>query len=364
MHKYPYIDVMRGVAVLMVVLVHVYNSFGAVWIPKEIGEFFIAGHYGVQLFFFASAFTIFNSYQSRYHKENTPNLNFFIRRFFRIAPLYYLAIIYYLYYNGLGPNYWSGGLPITTKGILMNISFTHGFSPTYMNSVVPGGWSIGLEMLFYAIVPALYLLLKNANRAVLFLSASLIIKILCDKLAYRYLAIANGFIFDQYLTFYLPYHLPVFVLGIIFYFYIVKGDKQVAWYSFALLAVLLIFDYIKHQIGVIANVKVGAIFFAVSVGLKYINHNNFLSKAIIYVGNISYSIYLCHFAVISFIVEYLHLPERFVAAHNYLWMLIWFIIVLIGSIALANTTTYFIEKPMQKLGNKLIRKSPHLPILK
>jgi peptidoglycan/LPS O-acetylase OafA/YrhL len=100
----------------------------------------------------------------RNENEKHPKFNFFIRRFFRIAPLYYIGILYYLWQDGFGSRYWlSDQELVTTANILSNIFFVHGFNPYWMNSVVPGGWSIAVEMLFYCIAPLLFVKIKNVS---------------------------------------------------------------------------------------------------------------------------------------------------------------------------------------------------------
>ncbi|WP_091134607.1 acyltransferase family protein [Flavobacterium anhuiense] len=90
-----YIDVIRGIAILMVVITHTAQQ-GLVKLPHLLSVFLSFGARGVQIFVIASAFTLFRSYKKRNKIEKSPVKNFFIRRFFRIAPIYYLGIIYYI----------------------------------------------------------------------------------------------------------------------------------------------------------------------------------------------------------------------------------------------------------------------------
>src|SRR5206468_2969412 len=145
---------------------YVYSNLSSV--NGHLMNLFIFGRYGVQLFFFASAFTIFYSYHNRFNKETNPDLKFIIRRFFRIAPLYYLAILFYYFVKNPDVLYWSGGRPVGLKLVVLNILFLHGFNVYANNSVVPGGWSIAVEMVFYCLVPLLYRIIKNLNTAVIF----------------------------------------------------------------------------------------------------------------------------------------------------------------------------------------------------
>ena len=159
-HKISYIDTLRGIAILMVVTVHHSQIFGS--LPRIVKVATSYGQMGVQLFFVASAFTLCTSFDLRRTEQN-PYSSFFIRRYFRIAPLYYLGLALYatfdIVFRYLGP---SGGESIYTPfNVFSNILFFHGFVPTAFNGVVPGGWSISTEMMFYLIFPALFVLLSK-----------------------------------------------------------------------------------------------------------------------------------------------------------------------------------------------------------
>jgi len=85
---YNYLDGLRGVAALLVLSVHllqIINLFN--------GKSFSFGAYGVQLFYILSALTLFLSSSQRFTSESKASLKFFIRRFFRIAPLFYIAVV-------------------------------------------------------------------------------------------------------------------------------------------------------------------------------------------------------------------------------------------------------------------------------
>src|SRR4051812_26086677 len=87
-NKLSYIDALRGIAVLFVISVHHGMVFRQLPLVQSISGF---GQMGVQLFFVASAYTLCLSASRRAE----PTKNFYLRRFFRIAPLYYFAIVLY-----------------------------------------------------------------------------------------------------------------------------------------------------------------------------------------------------------------------------------------------------------------------------
>jgi len=58
--------------------------------------------------------------------------------------MFWLAIPFFLLLTGKGAPAWE----VATTAL-----FVHGFHPQTINSVVPGGWSIAVEMTFYAVFP-------------------------------------------------------------------------------------------------------------------------------------------------------------------------------------------------------------------
>ena len=91
-NKLLYVDTMRGWAILMVIACHQALPFRHLFLPIQLLAAY--GQTGVFLFFVTSSFTLCNSAIERQNESN-PTRNFFIRRFFRIAPLYYLGILLY-----------------------------------------------------------------------------------------------------------------------------------------------------------------------------------------------------------------------------------------------------------------------------
>jgi peptidoglycan/LPS O-acetylase OafA/YrhL len=82
--KLLYIDTMRGWAILMVIACHQALYFGNLSPPVRLLASY--GQTGVFLFFVVSAFTLCKSTIQRTEESNATR-NFFIRRYFRIAPL-------------------------------------------------------------------------------------------------------------------------------------------------------------------------------------------------------------------------------------------------------------------------------------
>ena len=154
--RYAYIDAIRGYAILLVIAVHSSQYFND--LPDTVRTLADQGARGVQLFFVASAMTLGMSWQAR-HDGTVP---FYIRRFFRIAPMYYLSIPLFLWGRGFGPSIYAPD-GIGWRHVAMAATFTHGWMPDTITSVVPGSWSIADEMMFYAVFPLLMLGLNRVR---------------------------------------------------------------------------------------------------------------------------------------------------------------------------------------------------------
>ncbi len=223
--KLDYVDTLRALAILGVLLVHV-NQSGLIATPKIFSKIANEGARGVQLFYVASAFTIFLSLKNRAQKERHSVRNFFIRRFFRIAPMYYLGICYYLYQDGFGPRQWLGDeTHIASLNIASNFTFTHAFNPYWITSLVPGGWSIGVEMCFYAIVPFLFMRIKNTNQAFHFFIVTLLLRYALHIILIHLHPITDAWLWQAYLSLYFPSQLPIFALGILLYFVLIENKR-------------------------------------------------------------------------------------------------------------------------------------------
>ncbi len=220
---YEYIDALRGLAFLMVLLCHseIWASFGHTPLELLLDRFLSRGVYGVQLFFVISAFTLFQSMDVRSQRDVRPARAFFVRRFFRIAPLFWSAMVFYLVWYGLQPRDFAPG-GITASNVALNAAFLHGWHPATINSLVPGGWSIAVEMMFYLMLPSLYRWFRTPRRLVILLAMALFISWAISSknlagLIYPNWNRVNPGLVSVFGYYWLPSQFPVFVLGILLY---------------------------------------------------------------------------------------------------------------------------------------------------
>lgn len=355
MRKLGYIDALRGWAVIGILMVHT-GLYGRLDSYPLFYKIIMQGARGVQLFYVASAFTLFLSFQNRIGRESFPIKNFFIRRFFRIAPMYYLGIIYYIMQDGLGPRYWLGDAShISFANILSNVFFLHGFSSYWINSVVPGGWSIAIEMAFYIVLPFLFFRIKNRNDALLFFTISIIIKTLLYIVFSNFPLISDKRLWEEYLFMYFPSQLPVFALGILLYFYSIDISKEGHKCSGKLLLFIGLSLWFQLATGIDyifpEHILWSAAFYTVALALSRYTSLLLVNPIINYIGKLSFSMYLVHFAVLYWLL-YFDFTNYF--ADDIINYTVRFYIVVMVTVLISSITYKYIELPFQKLGKTII----------
>ena len=361
--KLDYIDSLRGLAILGVIMIH---TTALAHRPLFGNSIIDHGANGVQLFFVVSAFTLFLTGKSRFEKEQFAIKNFFIRRFFRIAPMFYLGIIYYLFQNGTGPRYWLGDAThISAFNIFSNFLFIHGFNPYWINSVVPGGWSIAVEMTFYLILPFLLYRLKSLKDGIWFLNFTLLLSIILNIVFRKYPFIQFNRLWGEYLFFYFPSQLPVFAVGIIMYF-LLYGKNQLNKNLAASLLFLVCIFFTRLVTGLDAilpfHIFLSIGFLLLGISLSQFKFKLIVNPVIQFIGKISFSMYLIHFAVIFYLQKFgLSNFSNHLTLNYYVQLLL----ILSATVLISSITYKWIEIPFQKLGRKIISsgESKAFPVL-
>jgi peptidoglycan/LPS O-acetylase OafA/YrhL len=363
MQKLRYVDALRGLAITGVLLVHcgLYGS-GDRLLPSLFRTIVSSGSLGVQLFFVVSAFTLFLSFRHRMGMEKAPVRNFFIRRFFRIAPMYYLGICFYLWLDGSGPRFWLGDASgISTGNIVSNFLFLHGFNPYWINSLVPGGWMIAVEMLFYCLVPLLALRIANKRQAINFLLVALVARLALEVLLSKIPLISDAQLWGKYLKLYLPNQMPVFALGILMFFLIRKeheeGDRAaIRPLPLVISTVLLIAQFALGIQALPPHVVCGMAFIVLGIALGRREFVVLVNPVFVHLGRVSYSMYLVHFAVLHWLAtfgggDYLPVTDSSSAMINYMIRLC---ILATTTVAVATMFYWLVEQPTQRIGRKLV----------
>jgi peptidoglycan/LPS O-acetylase OafA/YrhL len=176
--RVPQLDGLRGVAILLVISLHYLNdsehgAFGS--FLYRLGSAFRLGWAGVDLFFVFSGFLIGGILLDARRAENYFSA-FYVRRFFRILPLFYTWVCLFAATSLFFGPFFSHYLPVLTSDFrLLPIYFlflqnyftlTHSSLAWYW---LAPAWSLGVEEQFYLISPPLVRVLSIARlKTVLF----------------------------------------------------------------------------------------------------------------------------------------------------------------------------------------------------
>lgn len=227
--RYDFLDALRGVAALGVIMTHA-SGVGIQPASEILKDIVMAGGRGVQLFYVISAFSLYLSLHSRFD-EHHPIKKYFVRRFFRIAPLWWFAIVLYMFIYLVGHNIFFKKIEVWQ--VVAAFFFLHGMHPYSISQVVPGGWSIAVETSFYMILPLIFIYAGNVFDVFKMFVTSIII----ENILRRILIYALPWVFPDigfesfrhYSDYWLISQLPVFMAGVLsFYFFSYQLKKEKA----------------------------------------------------------------------------------------------------------------------------------------
>lgn len=290
---------MRGVAVLLVFLVH-YASMVQPWIAQQptllaFNAVLDVGHAGVDLFFVLSGYLIYGSLMSREQQF----LPFMGRRIERIYPTFTVVFLAYVALSFVFPAE-SKIPPSPGEGalyLLQNYLLLPGLFP--IRQMITVAWSLSFEMFYYLAIPAVIALFKLRQRDALWRTAFFGIVALTFA---SYTAVYDG-----------PGRLLMFISGILLYEAMTHTEWRVS--SAAGLAALVIglasaLLVLPLPYAAAATVKTVFLFVAFwLVGLACFRpsrgaRQDWLRAAfewtpLRWLGNMSYSYYLLHFLALK-----------------------------------------------------------------
>jgi len=205
MRRLAFVDCLRGLASFYVLVFHMtIMPVPALTVPPGLSRIILAGGSGVTMFFIVSAFSLCHAMQA--HDEPAGVVrNFYIRRFFRIAPLFYVMLAVFLLYFRLAYS------TVPPPGLILeNLAFLFNFIPNQEGGLVWDSWTIGVEMPFYVIFPLLFFKALSVRRLI----GCFLLAVFAAYAEHFVLSRFPG-IHGRFFMYGLPRHLPVFILGMI-----------------------------------------------------------------------------------------------------------------------------------------------------
>jgi peptidoglycan/LPS O-acetylase OafA/YrhL len=357
--RLEFLDALRGLAAVYVLVYHMLllpqpNLLAPRWAEKVA----LNGGTGVTMIFIVSAFSLYYTMPLRL-RERSPTFNFYLHRFFRIAPLFYFLIAATLVRDA-----WAFGVRHSLPEIGASMAFLFNLIPTRQEGFVWVSWTIGVEMLFYAVFPLLYARVKTLGASIaLFFAALMLWQVVGLLLDYSVMPEAWK---QSILHWNVLRHFPIFAVGIVIYHVFVSLPHAHAPSASATgtgnaLVWAGVFGYAALLQGWLPNVFgdsyywQGLVFACMFMGLALSPWRLVVNRATRFLGKISYSVYLVHTTVIFFLAPVYHWIYRHAPSLTACFL---------GSLALTlllvlplSWLTYrFVEEPGIRLGKRISRR--------
>jgi peptidoglycan/LPS O-acetylase OafA/YrhL len=328
------IDSLRFFAVLLVIFFH-FDLFG-----------FSGGYIGVDIFFVISGYLITSLVTKNYQKKLFL-FEFFIRRLRRIIPaLYFLIlVVVILSYIILSPEHFLRVTNSAKSSILAYSNFFFWSELSYFDfeshfKPFLHSWSLSVEIQFYLIwsIVSLLCLIYLRKYYIVFILLTFLITLFLSTI---YSSRSSGFFYFTFFRFY------EFSLGALVFLLKekIKFKNNDLFFFIGILIILLsslFFDEDSFFPGFVALIPcLGASLIILSGGNLKFFKKIFINNLFIFLGKISYSLYLVHWPVLIF-YKYTKLqPITFNEK----------IILLILTVLISIISFYFVEKPFRKKKN-------------
>lgn len=348
--RYMGLDYLRGVCAVLVMLYHYSTEYIGVLPASN----FLArmGIYAVGIFFVLSGVSLTVTYAARLASWMDV-AGFFIRRFFRLAPLYAFLILLNIFVSYvqsvISGSVWQGP-PFTH--VLANLSLLFGvFRMPYL---LAGGWSLGAEVVYYLLFPILVWWFRWSRQ----IGTLLVVFLIGTSLfvSQAYVLSPSRSLDDQWGRYTHPIvNLPLFCAGVVLGLYIPKLQNW-RFQIFALLGGVGLLSFAPSGVDSIDLVTgtsrlvfcFGSTLVVVGASSRSAPVPKAMHSILVGLGNITYSLYLIHWVVLGYcvnlssVVSISRLVEMFIAAFL--------------SFLMSVLTYRYIEIPGSALGRLLLKK--------
>lgn len=333
----------RFIAALSIVVFH----FGADIFPFNYNCFSFLikqANLGVSYFFILSGFVMIIAYGQ--NGKRVDKFKYYMNRLARIYPIYLAALLLMVIF------YFADKRAVSPTEFVLSFFVVQAWIPPYPLTLNGPGWSLAVEFFFYALFPLLFnRIYAKTELKKLFIPiisfwavSQIILNILGNSSFYK------GFPSNSHdLLYYNPImHLNEFLIGNLAGLFFLKMDKtkskNYTWHLLVLLILLILLLKLPIPVtfhdGLLAIIFIPFIlFFSLSSGTLA---KIFNSKALIFLGEISYGIYILQIPVYYWSMGLL----RYLGFHNNYVLFYFPLIILIASSSLSYV---YIETPLRKM---------------
>jgi peptidoglycan/LPS O-acetylase OafA/YrhL len=329
--RLDFLDALRGIAAILVVVQHVGERYTS-WIPWFAQHWFNFGRFGVTVFFLVSGFVIPYAFE----KDNSVR-SFWIKRIFRLYPLYWLSLALTVA-AGIEPAAFRASHLV--RNILVNVTMLQGFAGI-PNASQPF-WTLFIEMAFY-LAFTVWFLLRLHRKTLLWAwtgaAGFFALSVLAPLLLGMHTPVTMAFCF-----------LAILVGSVLYRHYSAQvGTRPVAALLGAVILLAAASSYLNFFRFPSAESVSGTsaflswtcafLFFTALLSLR----GRKFSPALLWLGKISYSLYLLHAVVLD------TLPDVGSKALG-------FGLVLAISLVVSAFTFKYLERPCVAFGHRIATK--------
>lgn len=325
------VDAARGLLALSVMAFHSLSN-------ESIAAVENVGYYAVYAFFVISGFSLWISYYGKLQTSSDIR-SYLLKRFFRIAPLYYLALLIRILLYPLPPT-WPLDLPA-------NITLMLGFYNPGATSLITGGWSLGIEFVFYLLLPILFVAVQSLRALVVVATMAIAMQVVFVNLILGTAEVMTGPLWASYSqpVSFAGYFLAGCLIGELFR----AGPKKhyrhaltiagAALIGFALVTSPYPVGFLTGWRGLLLT-TLTIVFVAAAAFVPPVTGK--LLKVSIWLGVISYPVYLLH-------------PLVHYSLHKYgvPWAPLRIVLVFALTIAAAHYVSKYFEQPARRLGGSI-----------
>ena len=330
-------DVLRAISVIFVIFFHLNENL------------FFFGFVGVDIFFVISGYVITQSLFNYYYDKGQKGfiINFFFRRVKRIYPILLFVLVFSIFIYFIIIPYGDHQFLWTAKSLIFSIFglsniyfFKNIDSFNYFNfeNTTPflHTWSLGVEEQFYFFFPFLLIFFLKNKINLIYLKFLFLILIFGSLLIF----ITNSYAISHFYL--LPSRAWELILGSILFLYRNRIKLNINLSIFKLQYLIILFLIISIMLFYFEkNIDYRhLVILSITILLIFFNFENLKKKIIfenyfIYIGKLSYSLYLWHFPILFFSSYYIQ------GAFKY-------ILVISLTLLFSHLSYYFIEVPARK----------------
>ncbi|WP_412850313.1 acyltransferase family protein [Chryseobacterium sp. PMSZPI] len=276
---------------------------------KDIFEaIFSEGFLGVSFFFILSGFILALNYRDKFINKKITLKKFYLARFARIYPLYFITMLASI------PAFYSG-----FKNLLYNVLLIQSYIPDskiFFSYNAPS-WSISDEMFFYALFPALIIILYKLSK---------FFKIILLAAFISLVLLLNFALVEETKAHYWLYISPFirifdFLLGILLFdvvLYLKNKKLKQSLFNFleigGIVTLVLFFIFhdnipVSYRFSIYYWLPMCMIILGASSSFIFKETTTWISKilswkVLVYLGEISFGFYLIHYLVLTYTIKF------------------------------------------------------------